>query len=170
VDATDEQHSPRVKRRFHRRVAHLPLCQHCVERIAARRRPPGELQPSAAERWSLVLAYGGLLLHALFYALMFWWASRSDTGSAALQGVVAADVLSFLGLGAFKIVFDGLEITVDGMFQFVLVVLFLNRDALFSIDKDAEFAGTSFLFFLAFVAVRLGVWGAEQATGAISGT
>jgi len=175
VERSCEQCAPpkpgsRARRPIHHRVARLGLCRRCVERVAARRMTLSDVKPATTERWSLILAYSGLLVRALFYSLMFWWASRSDTGASALQGAVAADIITFLALGAFRIPFEGFQLTVDGIFEFVLVVFFLNRNALFSIEEDATSAGISFIFFLAFVAVRLGFWAAEQAGDTVSGT
>jgi len=124
---------------------------------------------ATVERWSLILAYSRLIARTVFYALLFWWASRSETGAAALQGVVSADVITFLALGALRIPFQGLQLTIDGIFQFLLVVFFVNRDAIFSISGDTSFAGVMFIFFLAFTALRLAFWAAEQAGGAVSG-
>lgn len=114
------------------------------------------------ERWELGLAYGGLLARTVGYGLLFWWASRTSTGAAALQGAVAADVLTFLLLGALRVALDGFEVTVDGVFQFVLVLLYLARGALFDIPTDVEFAATSLLFFLLFLPLRVLLWGADQ--------
>jgi hypothetical protein len=155
-------------------VAHVPLCRACLQRVLTRG-ATDPLAPSILEarrirydRWSLVLAYGGLLIRTAFYALLFVWAGRSTTGAAILEGVVAADVLSWLILGAFRIPFEGFEVTVDGVFQFLLIVFFLNRDALFSIDETAEIAAASFLSFLAFVVFRLAIWGAENALESVA--
>jgi len=122
VEASCEQCIAPAKRPFHRRVAHLQLCRRCVERLAVRRSALAPLRPATSERWSLVLAYSGLLARTLLYGLLFWWASRSDAGAAALQGAVAADVLTFLILGAFRIPFEGLTLTVDNVFEFALIV------------------------------------------------
>jgi len=170
VEASCERCLPAAKRPFHRRVAHFELCRRCVEKLAARREALAPIRPITVERWSLVLAYGGLFVRTAFYALLFWWASRSEIGASALQGSVAADVLTFLILGAFRSAFDGLTITVDSAFEFALVILYLSRRLLFEIGENASFAGTSLLFFLAFAAVRLGIWGAGQADETVSGT
>ena len=144
----------RPRERFRGRVAHRPLYRACVTRVVADER--------RRERWELALAYGGLLAKTVFYSLLFWWASRTPVGAAALQGAVAADVLTFLLLGAFRVAFDGFEVTVDGVFELVLVLLFLARGALFDIPTDVEFAATSLLFFLLFVPFRVLLWGADQ--------
>jgi hypothetical protein len=144
----------RTRERFRRRVAHRPLCRACVPRIV--------VDEQRRERWELGLAYGGLLAKTVFYALLFWWAARTPAGAAALQGAVAADVLTFLLLGAFRVAFDGFEVTVDGVFEVVLVLIFVARGALFDIPTDVEFAATSLLFFLLFVPVRVLLWGVDQ--------
>jgi hypothetical protein len=117
---------------------------------------------SARERWEMRLAYAGLFAKTLLYTLLFVWAARTEIGAAALQGVVAADVLTFVLLGALRIPFDGFEFTVDGAFEMVLVLIFLLRGALFDIPTDVEFAATSLLFFLLFVPVRTMLWGIDQ--------
>ena len=133
-----------------------------MEKLAARRAALPPSQSVTAERWGLVLAYGGLFARTILYALLFWWASRSEVGAAALQGSVAADIITFLILGAFRSAFDGFTITVDSAFEFALVILYLSRRLLFDISDDIAFAGISLLFFLAFASVRLGIWGAGQ--------
>lgn len=140
--------------RFHRRVAHRPICRACAARLIS--------DETKRERWELGLAYGGVLAKTLFYTLLFVWAARTPLGAGALQGIVAADVLTFVILGAFRIPFDGFEFTVDGAFEAALVLLFLARGALFDIPTDVEFAATSLLFFLLFVPVRVLLWGVDQ--------
>ena len=173
MEAVRQTRAPRSKRRFHQRIAHRPLCRRAVEGLAQRRAPepltPGlrAARAPAWERWSLVLAYGGLVARTLFYLLLFVWAAHSNFGAAALQGVVAADVITWTLLGAARIPFDGLELTVDGVFEFALIVLYLNRDALFRMDGDVEFAGISFLAFLGFASTRLVIWATENAVGAV---
>lgn len=168
MEASCDECMPRTKRPFHRRVANLRFCRQCVQKLVDRQRTE-QLATPASERWALVLAYAGLAFRTLVYGLLFWWASRSETGAAALQGAVAADVITFLILGAFRIPFHGLELTVDTVFEFALIVFYLSRRALFDISEAAEFAGVSLLFFLGFAAVRLGIWGAEQSTESVSG-
>ena len=170
VEASCEQCLPAAKRPFHRRVASLEVCRRCVERLAARRMRDRSVRPLDTERWSLILAYGGLIARTACYGLLFWWASKSAVGDAALQGAVAADILTFFILGAFRIPFDGIAVTVDNAFEFVLIVVYLSRHAMFDVPQDATFAGTSLLFFLAFAAVRLGIWGAGQAEDTVTGT
>lgn len=170
VEASCEQCLPAAKRPFHQRVAHLNLCRRCVQRLAARRKTPASIQPARAELWSLGLAYGALVARTIFYALLFWWASRSAVGDAALQGAVAADILTFLILGAFRIPFEGLTVTVDSAFEFVLIVFYLSRRMLFDVSENATFVGTSLLFFLAFAVVRLSISGAGQAEDTVMGS
>ncbi|MHC4450572.1 MAG: hypothetical protein ACYS0E_10645 [Planctomycetota bacterium] len=150
----EDARNTREPQRFHRRVAHRPLCRAYAARLIA--------DEAKRERWELGLAYGGLLAKTLFYTLLFVWAARTPLGAGALQGVVAADVLTFLILGAFRIPFDGFEVTMDGAFEVGLVLLFVARGALFDIPTDVEFAATSLLFFLLFVPIRVLLWGVDQ--------
>ncbi len=176
VEAPPETRVPRSKRRFHQRIAHRPLCRRAVEGLADRRAdaplPPSirEARAPTWDRWSLLLAYGGLIARTFFYLLLFAWASHYTIGAAALQGAVAADVITWFVLGAFRIPFEGLEVTVDGIFELALIVFYLNRDSFFSIAGNVEFAGVSFFAFLLFAAVRLAIWGTESTMDSVSGT
>ena len=170
VEASCERCLPAEKRPFHRRVAHLGLCRRCIEKLGARRQALAPTRPLNAERWSLALAYSGLIVRTGVYVLLFWWASRGEAGAAALQGAVAADILTFLILGAIRMAFDGVSVTVDAAFEFMLIVLYLSRHMLFDIRDNASHAGVALIFFLAFASVRLGVWGAGQAEDSVSGT
>ena len=176
VEDPAETRVPRSKRKFHQRISHRPLCRRAVEGLAERR-ADAPLTPSIRDaraptwdRWSLLLAYGGLIARTFFYLLLFVWATHYTVGAAALQGAVAADVITWFVLGAFRIPFEGLELTVDGVFELALIVFFLNRGSLFSIAGNVEFAGVSFFAFLLFAAVRLAVWGTETAMDSVSGT
>lgn len=49
-----------------------------------------------ADRIHMGFVYAGLLLKATFYLLMFLWARNTESGAAALQGVVYAELATWV--------------------------------------------------------------------------
>ena len=145
---------PSTKERIYHRVAHRPFCRACAGRLVAEGR--------GRDRWALGLAYAGLLAKTLVYVLLFFWATRSHFGAAALHGAVVADVLTFLLLTLFNLPFKGFQITIDGAFEIALVLIFLGRDALFDISTSVNSVATALLFFLLFAPIRLTLSGLDQ--------
>lgn len=156
ADRTLMSTPPRPRERFHQRLAHRPVYRACVNKVTQDRLP----EPRALQ-WELLTAYGALLARIVFYGVLFFWAARSTMGAAVLQGVVAADVLTFLLIGGLRAAVDGVEWTVDGVFEVFLVALYLHRDTLFGVTTEIEFAATSLFSFLLFVPVRATMYGLD---------
>jgi hypothetical protein len=120
------------------------------------------------QRLEAGLAFGGLVGRAVLYLVLFLWAAGSPTGAAVLQGLVIADVLTWAVMSVFDWQFRGLQVTVGGISQFVLVLIYLNRESLFEISTDAESMGITMLSFLLFAIVKSALWGGDrllEATG-----
>lgn len=152
------------------RVGHRLLCAHCL--TAVRQRADGSLPPlrltedpdlKALYRLDRHLAGAGIIAKALFFLFFFWWASRSPTGSAALRGALAADMLTFFVFSLTDWNFRGFQIRSGAAFEFLLVMLYLNREPLFRISADPVDNALVMLFFLLFAVLKTGVWGAQHA-------
>ena len=126
-----------------------------------------------ADRIHMGFVYAGLVLKATFYVLMFVWARNSESGAAALQGVVYADILTWIVFVLLEAPFQMHRILTGSGLELLLVIIFLFRGTLFEISTDAVFAGIGILWFILFVALRAGIYGAEATlrnTGVTDGT
>ena len=159
--------NPFAKVRLHR-VGHRLLCRLCFK--ALKRRESGELGPPIAmselqsmRRMQVVLTSAGLAIKGLTYAFFFWWASGSEIGAAALEGLFSADIFTFLIFCLLEWQFHGFRIRLGGAFELVLVLIYLNRHSLFKISEDPERMAVTMLSFLLVVIVKAGIWAAEHA-------
>ncbi len=126
-----------------------------------------------ADRIHMGFVYAGLLLKATFYLLMFLWARNSESGAAALQGVVYAELVTWIVFVLLEAPFQMHRILTGSGLELLLVIIFLFRGTLFEISTDAVFAGIGILWFILFVALRAGIYGAEATlrnTGVTDGT
>lgn len=114
-----------------------------------------------ADRIHMGFIYAGLVLKALFYVGMFWWAGASESGAAALQGVVYADILTWIVFVLLEAPFQMHRILTGSGFELLLVLVFLFRGTLLDISTDAVSAGIGVLWFILFLALRAGIYGAE---------
>lgn len=106
--------------------------------------------------------FGGLALKTLVFVPFFVWARHSDLGAAALRGLVGADVLAWLLFGLLEWPFRRFQVTAGGVFELVLIVLYLNRGPLFEITSNMESTALSALFFFGFLTLKAGIWSAEH--------
>ncbi len=126
-----------------------------------------------SDRIHMGFVYAGLVLKATFYVLMFVWARNSESGAAALQGVIYADILTWIAFVLLEAPFQMHRILTGSGFELLLVLIFLFRGELFDISADAASAGIGVLWFILFVALRAGIYGAEATlrnTGVTDGT
>ena len=109
-----------------------------------------------------MLGFAGLATKAILFLLFFWWASRDPVGDAALQGVIAVDVLCLIVFGTIEWQFRRLAITWSFLFEILIVGIFLTRHSLFEIDQ-ANLVGVSFAFGFPYLLVRTIIWSVEHA-------
>ena len=123
------------------------------------------LYPStrAVERFERTLALVGLVTKTLILVGLFVWASHSGTGAAALQGVVAAEVFTWIAFRFLNWQFRGFQFQIGVAYEAVLLLLFWNRGALFEMHHEAESIAASAGFFLMVVLIKAVAWGAEHA-------
>jgi len=105
----------------------------------------------------------GLVLRALAWGALFFWAMRGPTGAAVLEGAVLAEVLTWIVFRFLRWQFLGLRLDAETAVEFAVVVLFLNRGWLLSIDDSAEAFAVTALAFLFVVLLKTVVWGIEHA-------
>ncbi|MHC4224486.1 MAG: hypothetical protein ACYSX0_07445 [Planctomycetota bacterium] len=113
-------------------------------------------------RLTAALTWSGLLVKTFVYVPLFVWAAASDTGAAALRGVVAADVFTWVVLTFLEWQHRRLKVKAGFVFEGILVLVYLNRDSLLDISTSAESTAVAMLFFLLFVVVKSGIWGVEH--------
>jgi hypothetical protein len=116
----------------------------------------------AHRRLTAALTWSGLLAKAFVYVPLFVWAGASDTGAAALQGVVGADVFTWVVLTFLEWQHRRLQVKAGFVFEGILVFVYLNRGSLLDISTSAESTAVAMLFFLLFVVVKSGIWGVEH--------
>ncbi len=157
------------------RVGHRLICRSCfTARKKATFGPEGpaplleseELQ--SLRRLDRRLTTAWLVAKALFYCLLFWWAHATPVGAAVLQGCISADILTWILFSLLEWEYRGLQVTIGGMFEVVLVMIYLGRDSLFDMSAVPEEMAMTMLSFLACGSVKGFFWGAEhmlQVTG-----
>jgi hypothetical protein len=150
------------------RVGNRLLCPTCFNRLKqapAGTPVAGSFLESADVRELLqrtVLAtFAGLGAKTLLYVPLFLWARHSDLGAAALRGTVAADVFTWIVFAFLEWQFRKLRVTAGALFELVLVILYLNREALFDITGNVESTALSLLFFFAVMFGKTALWVAE---------
>lgn len=151
---------PTARPRLHR-IGNRLLCASCLGAIA---RPvpnredagsPGA-GPVTLLREALGAAGTGILLRALLFAPLFVWARQSETGTAALKGAVGGDLFGW-ALLSLLLRPARAQVGVGAVVELVLVGLYLQREALFEITKDAETTAVSVLFFFGALLANTGV-------------
>jgi len=80
-----------------------------------------------------------------------------------LEGAVLADVTTWLVFRLLRWQFLGLRLDAEAAVEFAVVVLFLNRGWLLSIEDSAEALAVSALAFLLVVLVKAVGWGVDHA-------
>ncbi|MFQ5845546.1 MAG: hypothetical protein ACE5JG_11230 [Planctomycetota bacterium] len=116
-----------------------------------------------SDRFRQGFLYAGLGAKACFYLLLFWWASRSDRGAAALEGVVWADVITWGVFGVLELPFQPLRVGLGFGFEVFVLVLFFFRGTWFDIATDPVSFGVGVLWFVLFATFRAVLYGAESA-------
>ena len=152
------------------RVGHRLLCPSCLTSLTWRETgegtPPPPLRPldlGPVQRLGSVFLLGGLVAKAAVYVYFFLWAAATPTGDAALRGVVFGDLFTWIAFSAVDIHFRRAQITITGIFELALLILFLNREALLSIPASPEAMAVTMGFFFGFVVAKVSVWGAQRA-------
>ena len=105
----------------------------------------------------------GLAAKAAIYVYFFCWAAETPTGDAALRGVVFGDLFTWIVFSALDLRHRRTHITITAIFEFVLLILFLNREAFLSIPASPIAMAATMGFFFGFVVVKVAVWGAQRA-------
>ncbi|MHC4960298.1 MAG: hypothetical protein ACYTGN_18260 [Planctomycetota bacterium] len=143
------------------------MCGQCLERIRSREagEPSGliPLDHSGLETFSRRAAYAGMVLKGAVLIALLLWARRSPAGDAALAGVVIADLFTWAALGALDWYYGRVLFTWSALFEVLVLLLFLNRRALFDVPEAPEMFAVSAGFFFLHALVKTGVWAAETA-------
>ena len=79
-----------------------------------------------------------------------------------MRGAVAADVFTWICFSVLEWPFRRVQVTAGGVFELVLVVLYLNRDSLFEITGSIESTAMSVVFFFLVLFGKTGLWCAER--------
>ncbi|MGQ0613580.1 MAG: hypothetical protein ACT4PV_07590 [Planctomycetaceae bacterium] len=117
-------------------------------------RPPEPQEWAAFRRFSALFTWAGLAAKAGFYVLLFFWAARSATGNAALNGIVAADLVTFAGMALLEWNLRGFRVSASAALQALILAVFLARGELFRPPEATEDVGVAFLFFLLFASLK----------------
>jgi hypothetical protein len=123
------------------------------------------LYPSAraVERFERTMTLVGIALKTLILVGLFVWAAHSETGAAALQGVVAAEVFTWIVFRFLNWQFRGFQFQVGAAYEALLLIIFWNRGALFEMHHEAESIAAAAGFFMVVLVVKAIAWGAEHA-------
>ncbi len=142
-------------------MGHRLFCRPCLigkpqepSRRATPPRPPQPEEWAAFRQSSSLLTWAGLAAKAGFYVLLFFWAARSATGNAALNGIVAADLVTFAGMALLEWNLRGFRVSASAVLQGVILAVFLSRGELFRPPDATEDVGVAFLFFLLFASLK----------------
>ena len=152
------------------RVGHRLLCPSCLTSLVWRETGEGTPPPplklldlGPLQHLGAVFLFAGLAAKAALYVYFFLWAAKTPTGDAALRGVVFGDLFTWIVFSAADLHFRRTQITITAIFEFVLLILFLNREALLSIPESPVAMAATMGFFFGFVVVKVTVWGAQRA-------
>ena len=83
-------------------------------------------------------------------------------GAGALDGIVAADVFTWIVFSVIEWPFRGLQVRAGLVFESVLVVVSLSRQSLFGVQDSPEGIAMAFLFFMLFACVKASVYAMEH--------
>lgn len=111
---------------------------------------------------TLLLTFAALAGKTLLYVPLFVWARHGDIGAAALRGAVAADVFTWIFFSVLEWPFRRVQVTAGGVFELVLVVLYLYRDSFFEISGSIDSIAMSVIFFFMVLFAKTGLWCAER--------
>jgi hypothetical protein len=164
--------TPRVS--LHR-LAHRLICRPC---FTARRKAqfgPNGPEPliETDEIRSLKaldkrFTYIGLGIKAFLYGSLFYWAHQSSTGSAVLDGFVAADIITWVLFGFFEWEYRGFQLKQGSVIEAGLILLYLARNSIFDLADGPEELALTILSFGMFATIKSGLWAGEhvlQVTG-----
>jgi len=139
-------------------MGHRLFCRRCLTpkpgAVPSPAASPAAAEWAAFRRATARLTWLGLGLKAAFYAALFGWAARSPNGDAALQGIVAADLVTFAGAALLEGNLRGLRVGAGAALEVAILLVFLLRDELFHAPEATEQVGVAFLFFLLFASLK----------------
>ncbi|MEE8104796.1 MAG: hypothetical protein V3T86_04590 [Planctomycetota bacterium] len=156
-------------------MAHRLICRRC---FTARRKAqfgPNGPEPlietdemRALKALDRQFTYVGLGVKAFLYGAIFYWAHQSSTGSAVLDGFVAADILTWIFFGFFEWEYRGFQLKQGSVIEAGLILLYLTRNSLFDLAEGPEEFALTFLSFGLFATIKSTLWAGEhviQVTG-----
>ncbi|MHC4816805.1 MAG: hypothetical protein ACYTF8_01920 [Planctomycetota bacterium] len=111
---------------------------------------------------TVLLTFASIAAKTLLYVPLFLWAQHGDIGAAALRGAVAADVFTWIAFSVLEWPFRRFQVTAGGVFELVLVVLYLYRDSFFEITGSIDSVAMSVVFFFMVLFGKTGLWCAER--------
>jgi hypothetical protein len=114
-------------------------------------------------RFAAFSAALGLIFRGLVFLGFFLWAQAGTTGAGILRGAVAGDVIAWMVLSAVDWPFRRVRITINGLFELALVLLYFQRDTLFPSVDDAQSIAVSTAAFFVVLFARAAAWGVEHA-------
>lgn len=150
--------APRLElHRFGNRLL-CPSCLSALERAVPNREGAGSSKaPGRGHlRHALAATGAGILLRALLFLPLFLWARQSETGAAALKGAVGGDLFGWAVLSVLLRPVRRAQVGVTALVELALVGLYLQRETLFEITKDAETTAISVLFFFGVLLAKTG--------------
>ena len=108
------------------------------------------------------LTYLGLGAKAAGYFLLFLWARDSEMGAGALDGIVAADVFTWIVFSLIEWQFRGFQVCAGLVFEIILVVLYVSRQPIFGVQDSPEGVAMAILFFMLFASVKTSLYAMEH--------
>ncbi len=117
---------------------------------------------ASLRRIDFTLTYLGLGAKAAGYLLLFWWARNSEIGAGALDGIVAADIFTWIIFSGIEWQYRGFQVCAGLVFEIVLVVVYLSRQSLFGVQDSAEGVAVAILFFMLFATVKTCLYAMEH--------
>ncbi len=115
-------------------------------------------------RVNVIWTWIALTTKAIIFIGFFWWARVSAFGDAALQGILAADVLAFLVFGMFEWNFRRLALTWGLLFELTLLTVFFWRNSLLDVPHhDMRLFGATVAFGFPYLLLRTVAWSVEHA-------
>jgi len=117
--------------------------------------PAGRVRFTAGAVW--------LIVKALVFLALFAWAGQGSVGAGALRGAIAADAFTWLLFACLEWPAHPGHVSAGGIFQFVVIVFYFERGALFDIHAGAESLGMSMLLFFMVLFFKTAAWSTRRA-------
>ena len=145
------------------------MCRSCFIALSRPGPNPGpgleqlhEDERSALSNIDRLRGWSGVFAKSLLLAPFFLWARDSETGAAALQGVIGGDMVTWMLLSLLEWPQRGFQVRLGAIFQIVLLVIFWNRGSLLDVSANANSTSVTAMAFLGVVLLKATAWGAQH--------